>query len=119
MKVSTYVTKQFTVKEGCERILNADKEHYVSSVFVDCIKTSIFVIDTSALKARDDVRIHMSGAMKNNRVQRNYVSVKNLNDEIADVAVMKKKPAVMRNSIYRIARTYWTSKNTKGFKRRL
>ena len=91
------VTKQFTVKEACERILIGDIEHYVSSVPVD-YKTSIFLIDTSALKARDDVRIHMSGEMKNNRVQRDYVSVKILNDEIADITVLKKRPAVMRNS---------------------
>ena len=43
--------------------------NYVSSVPVDCIKTSIFVIHTSALKARDDVSIFMSDAMENNRVQ--------------------------------------------------
>jgi hypothetical protein len=36
--------------------------------------------------------------MKNNRVQRDYVSVKILNDEIADITVLKKRPAVMRNS---------------------
>jgi hypothetical protein len=42
----------------------------------------------------------MSDAMENNRVQWDYVSVKNLNNEIADITVLKKKSAVMCNSIY-------------------
>ena len=48
MEISTK-KKQFAVKEACERILHGDKEHYASSVPVDCIKTSIFVINTPAL----------------------------------------------------------------------
>ncbi|CAG2228451.1 unnamed protein product [Mytilus edulis] len=111
--------KQLTVKEACKLILKGDKEDYVSSVPVDCIETSTFVIDTLALKDRDDLRIHMAGAMKNNRVQRDFVSVHISDGEISNISVLKKKPSVMRNSVYRLTRTYWMSKNTKGFKRRL
>ncbi|CAC5395349.1 unnamed protein product [Mytilus coruscus] len=57
--------------------------------------------------------------MKNNRVQRDYVSVQMSDGEISDMTVLDEKPSVMRNSVYRLTRTYWTSKNTKGFRRRL
>ncbi|CAC5357866.1 unnamed protein product [Mytilus coruscus] len=63
VKTVEQLTKQLTVQD------------YVSSVPVDCIETSTFVIDTLALKDRDDLRIHMAGAIKKNRVQRDFVSV--------------------------------------------
>ncbi|CAC5395347.1 unnamed protein product [Mytilus coruscus] len=78
------LTKQLTVQGACKRILKADEEDYVSSVPVDCIETSTFVIDTLALKDRDDLRIHMAGAIKNNRVQRDYVSVQMSDDCLTD-----------------------------------
>ncbi|CAC5360185.1 unnamed protein product [Mytilus coruscus] len=113
------LTNQLTVQGACKRILKGDEEDYVTSVQVDCIETSTFVIDTLALKDRDDLRIHMAGAMKNKRVQRDYVSVQMSDGELSDMTVLKKKPSVMRNSVYRLTRIYWTSKNTKGFRRRL
>lgn len=117
--VKEEIPNKLSVQEACTLILNGEKTEYVSKVPVDCVKTSSFIVDTSVLKSRDDVRIHLSAAMKNNRVQRDYLNVKQTDGEVTDLTHLKKKPSVLRKSVYRLTRTYWTSNKTKDFRRRL
>lgn len=58
-----------------------------------CKETKIFVVDTSKLEHIDDIRSRELGAIKNERVQRDYVLVV---EDKKVIKVLKKNPNVMR-----------------------
>ena len=65
-------------------------------------------MDLSKLDHHDDIRSDDLGVWKNQGVKSSYCSVKFQNDDVQRVRVLENKPAVMRSSIYRLKRTYWS-----------
>lgn len=115
MPIHSKETKGFTVKDAVSIII-AENENMSSSVPFSCKETCTFVIDTNQLKHVDDIRSHELGAMKNERVQRDYVSV---TEDTQDIIPLKARPNVMRRGIYMLKRSYFTLKNDPSFKRRI
>lgn len=87
MPIYSSSDKGFSVKDAVSIIINT-KDKLASKVPFSCKETKIFVVDTSKLEHIDDIRSHELGAMKNERVQRDYVSV--AEDEKV-IKVLKKK----------------------------
>lgn len=88
MPIYSSSDKGFSVKDAVSIIINT-KDKLASKVPFSCKETKIFVVDTSNLEHIDDIRSHELGAMKNERVQRDYVSV--AEDEKV-IKVLKKIP---------------------------
>lgn len=115
MPIYSSSDRGFSVKDAVSIIINT-KDKLASKVPFSCKETKIFVVDTSKLEHIDDIRSHELGAMKNERVQRDYVSV--AEDEKV-IKVLKKNPNVMRKGIYMLKRSYYSLKGDTSFKRRI
>jgi hypothetical protein len=103
------------VEKAVSIMINA-KECISPRVPFGCKETSIFLIDTSKLKHVDNVRSHELGAFKNERVQRDHVSVSNDKEVIKKI---KKSPSVSRKGIYLLKRSYYSLRSDPSFKRRI
>ena len=74
-------------------------------------------MDLSKLDHYDDIRSDDLRVWKNKGVKSSYCSGKFQNDDVQSVRVMENKPAVMRSSIYRLKRTYWSHAEDKRISR--
>ncbi|XP_062572678.1 uncharacterized protein LOC134234614 [Saccostrea cucullata] len=115
MPIFSSIDKKFGVKEAVSVIVNT-KDHLVTKLPFSCKETKIFVVDTSKLEHLEDIRSHELGAMKNERVQRDYVSIAD-NEKV--IKVLRKNPSVMRHGIYMLKRSYYSLKSDASFKRRI
>ncbi len=80
---------------------------------------STFVIDSSKLSHRDDIRADDLGVWKNDGAKSTYCSIAVEAGKMTKVRKLSSKPSVMRNSIYRVKRTYWHHADDVLFCRRL
>lgn len=82
--------------------------------------TATFLVDSTNLRHRDDIRCDDLGVWKNVGVRSKYCSVHfDENNNIKDISKMTCKPSVMRSSIYRVKRSYWCHAEDNQFFRRL
>ena len=115
MPIYSLEEKGFSVKQAVSMIVKTT-DHIVSKVPYSCKETAVFVIDTSKLKHVDDIRSQELGAMKNERVQKDYVSI---TDDMTIIKTLRKNPSVPRHGIYMLKRSYFSLKNDSSFKRRI
>ena len=86
-----------------------------------CFKSSTFIVDLSKLDHREDIRADDLGVWRNVGVKSTYYSISlDSNSHVRRIKNLKsKRPSVMRNSIYRLKRTYWQHSEDINFSRRL
>ena len=79
-----------------------------------------FIVDMTKLNHRYDIRSDDLGVWKHDGVKSKYCSVKfNENGVVTRVVKLACKPSVMRNSVYRVKRSYWKHAEDEQFCRRL
>lgn len=118
--VYSHEAPKLFVESAVEMIFDTPSSKICSKQPINVVHSTTFVIDTSKLDHKDDVRSDDLGTWKNGGVKSQYCSV-----TFSDVGRVKRviklpsKPSVMRSSIYRIKRSYWHHTDDKDFCRRL
>lgn len=110
----------YTIEDAVKILLQTPIESICTQQPIGCSSSKTFVVDVSKLDHRDDIRCDDLGVWKNQGVKSSYCSVRFHNDhDVQRVKVLENKPAVMRSSIYRLKRTYWTHTEEKRICRHL
>ena len=110
----------YLVETIIELIFGVPANKICSKQPIGVTHTSTFLVDTSKLSHRDDLRSDDLGAWKNTGVKSTYCSIRfNENNDVKNVTKFSSKPQVMRSSVYRVKRSYWCHSQDKQFFRRL
>ena len=106
------------MESAIKMIFGVSKRDICSKQPIGVTHTSTFFVDSAILGHRDDIRCDDLGVWKNEGVHSKYCSVHfDENNMVKRVTKVPRKPLVMRNSVYRVKRSYWSHAEDKKFLR--
>ena len=80
---------------------------------LQCTETASFIVDSDKLSHPSDIRMDDMGSWVNSGVDRLYVSVTfSGENKVLRVNKLRCRPAVMRNLVYCLTRSYWKHKQS-------
>ena len=109
----------YLAESAVEVIFNTSYDKISSKQPIGVTESSTFIVDTSKLGHKDDIRSDDLGVWRNGGVKSQYCSVTFSDGRVTKALKLSCKPSAMRSSVYRVKRSYWHHADDKTFCRHL